>query len=294
MQALPHHRELHLTAIPLQGFDHPVVAVRDMESGRATYERLGFTVPPRGSHIEWGTGNWCIMFEHDYLELRGVVDGTRYLHHLDDFLARREGLMGVAFSTDDAQLAFRRAQEAGLRPREPRSLTRRFELPEGETRPSFQLVFLEPEDTPGMQGVLMIEHLTPELLRRPQWLEHPNGAVQVASMTVMVDEPAALQGGYSRLFGNCSLSDGALQVDVGRGGRLCFLAPAAARREGLAIEGFGTPLMCAMALAVADTDRTARVLTANGVPWIRSDGGAVRVAAEHACGVIVDFVQSAT
>ena len=60
----------------ITGVDHPVIAVGDMEGARAVYERLGFTIPPRGSHIEWGTGNWCIMFADDYLELRGIVDAN--------------------------------------------------------------------------------------------------------------------------------------------------------------------------------------------------------------------------
>ena len=41
------------------GIDHPIIAIRDMAAGRAAFERLGFTVTPRGRHLEWGTGNWC-------------------------------------------------------------------------------------------------------------------------------------------------------------------------------------------------------------------------------------------
>ena len=48
--------------------DHPVIAARDLDAARRTFERLGFTVPPRGSHIEWGTGNLCIMFPDDYIK----------------------------------------------------------------------------------------------------------------------------------------------------------------------------------------------------------------------------------
>jgi hypothetical protein len=57
--------------------DHPVIAAGDLDAARVSYERLGFTVPPRGSHVEWGTGNLCIMFPDDYLEIRGIVDATR-------------------------------------------------------------------------------------------------------------------------------------------------------------------------------------------------------------------------
>ena len=73
--------------VAIRGIDHPVIAVRDMEKARERYRRLGFTIPPRGSHIQWGTGNWCMMFPEDYLELRGIVDPVRYTHNLDAFLA---------------------------------------------------------------------------------------------------------------------------------------------------------------------------------------------------------------
>src|SRR5688572_27237335 len=110
--------------------DHPVIAVRDMEDARRKYERLGFTIPGRGRHREWGTGNWCIMFPHDYLELRGILDPTRYTAGLDRFLEEREGLMGVAFATSDAAASHRELSRAGLHPRDVHQLTRDFELPE--------------------------------------------------------------------------------------------------------------------------------------------------------------------
>ena len=78
--------------------DHPVIAARDLDAARVQFERLGFTVPPRGSYVEWGTGNLCIMFPDDYLEIRGIIDASRFTMHLDEHLdAYGEGLMGVAF-----------------------------------------------------------------------------------------------------------------------------------------------------------------------------------------------------
>ncbi len=86
----------------IKGIDHPVIAVRDMEAAREVFQRLGFVVPPRGSHVEWGTGNWCIMFPEDYLELRGIVDPTRPIMGLDTVLeSKGEGLMGIARSVSD-------------------------------------------------------------------------------------------------------------------------------------------------------------------------------------------------
>ena len=82
----------------LAGIDHAIVGVRDLEGARAGWSRLGFTLAPRGRHIGQGTGNYCIMFPSDYVELLGIVDPNDFVQRLDAFLARREGLMAVAFA----------------------------------------------------------------------------------------------------------------------------------------------------------------------------------------------------
>lgn len=281
-------------AVEIRGMDHPVIAVRDMEQGRAAYERLGFVIPPRGSHLEWGTGNWCIMFADDYLELRGIVDATRYTHNLDKFLAQREGLMGTTFTVADAAQAYAQAVASGMRPKEPRELTRRFELPEGEVRPRFKLVYLDEADAPGLLTSLMIQHLTPELIRRPDWLDHPNGVVSVASMVSVVTDPNAVRPAYERIFGAASVSGNghAVQVKVGRGAVIDFQTPAEAARTGNALVGAAAPYLAALTLRVRDPAVTEKVLARNNVPHAREADGALVVAPEHACGVILHFMRA--
>ena len=79
---------------PITGIDHVIVGVRDLESARETWRRLGFTLSPRGRHLEQPTGNYCVMFPSDYIELLGIVDTGASTHRLDSFLAWREGLDG--------------------------------------------------------------------------------------------------------------------------------------------------------------------------------------------------------
>ena len=67
----------------IENIDHPVIASADLDTTRQQFERLGFTVPSRGSHIEWGTGNLCIMFPDDYIEVRGIIDPDKFTMHLD-------------------------------------------------------------------------------------------------------------------------------------------------------------------------------------------------------------------
>ena len=161
---------------PITGIDHAIVGVRDLESARETWRRLGFTLSPRGRHLEQPTGNYCVMFPSDYIELLGIVDTGPSAHRLDSFLAWREGLMGIAFApAGSAEEARSMLVDRGLHPAEPRPLARQIELPEGVALPRFTLVSLPPEETPGLDCFLCA-HLTPELMRRPEWLRHPNGA----------------------------------------------------------------------------------------------------------------------
>ena len=116
----------------IESVDHPVVAVNDPAAARTTFEALGFTVPSRGSHVEWGTGNLCIMFPDDYLEIRGIIDSDRFVMHLDEHLEKfGEGLMGVAFRTDDVRNSYAELKKHGVDTPAPGRLTRNFELAEG-------------------------------------------------------------------------------------------------------------------------------------------------------------------
>ena len=277
------------------GFDHPVVAVRDMDAARSTYEKLGFVVPPRGSHIEWGTGNWCIMFADDYIELRGMLDASRYTHHLDTFLAEREGLMGLAFTTATAAQGYERLRTLGIGVDEPRELTRNFELPEGWVKPRFKIVFIQEDDAPGLMAPLIIEHLTPELIRRADWLEHRNSACSVRAVTAVVDDLSAARDAYQKLFGDSQVdeADGCLTVDVGRRGHINVTTAHGLER----LHGTPefdpmpkTPYLAAMTLNVGDIGRTRAVLEGNGVPAEGVGSDLVRVGPGSTCGTVLEFV----
>jgi len=275
------------------GIDHPVIAVRDMAAARVVYERLGFVVPPRGSHIEWGTGNWCIMFPEDYLELRGIVDAGRYTHGLENFLAKREGLMGIAFATIGAQQSHDLMVESGLHPRPVVSLRRNFELPEGWVQPEFALCFPDEAEVTGLMSVVICEHRTPELIRRPEFLTHPNGVRRVAAMTGVMAEPATAQAALARFLGpEAAQREGRrLRLDCGRGQSLLLVPPdeLAELHGDVRLDGEPEPpYLAGIVLEVEDLARTRAVLEANGVPHA-AEAGRLRVPPAVACNVILEF-----
>ncbi|MGU7775732.1 VOC family protein [Burkholderia sp. MR1-5-21] len=280
-------------SIGIAGFDHPVIAVRDMEASRNLYEKLGFTVPPRGSHIEWGTGNWCIMLRKNYLELRGITDAARYTHGLEKFLATREGQMGMAFRSDlDNRDLYKHAVAAGLHPAEPRELTRNFELGTGNVPVSFRLMFFDPVEAPALMASLVCQHLTPERLRKPEYLVHANTALDVFEMTSVTDSLEGIDRELAPLFGEASVVRSADEVCVNLpdGGIVRIVTASIANKEGISLEGVELPYLTSIGIQVKDLHATQETLQVNGVPYVRIRDR-IRVTPEYACGTYLDFAE---
>jgi catechol 2,3-dioxygenase-like lactoylglutathione lyase family enzyme len=279
------------------GIDHPVIAVRDMSAGRAAFDRLGFTITPRGRHREWGTGNWCIMFERVYLELRGIIDPA--MQNPEHALPERDGLMGLALATSDAEASYAELVRRGLHPRPVKRLTRDFELPEGTVQPRFSLCFLSAAETPGLMSVVFCQHMTPGLLRRPEWLRHTNGARGVRKVTGVVPDLAAAAAVYSRIFGEQALvkHSGRLVINAGDKQKIELLTPAAARetwagREFASADPNGRLL--SISLDVEDLNQTVQQLAASGVELQQLPTGELSVSSRECCGVPLEFMDSKT
>ncbi len=276
------------------GFDHCIVGVHDLEAARERYARLGFTVTPRGRHVGWGTANYCIMFGADYVELLGIVDPGQFCNHLEDFLAVREGLLTVAFRTDDADATRAALAADGIDPEPVQDLGRILELPDREAMPRFRLVHLPWGATPGFKG-FVCQHLDRDVVWQPGFMVHPNGALAVASYTLVSDDVAAAVEPYARLFGAGQVvwTDETLTVRTPRGLLLVC------RPEDLEVLHPGAdapdtqpapPYLAAMTVEVRALDRTTAALTAGQVPFdLHREAGVARVFPEDACGVLVEF-----
>jgi|SRR5665213_3520878 len=275
----------------IKSIDHPVIAVHSLEAARGVYERLGFTVPPRGSHVEWGTGNWCIMFPEDYLELRGIIDPARFTLDLDRHLAEHgEGMMGLAFGTTTADAAFEQMRASGVAAKAVRALARNFELPEGWVQPRFRLCFPEPAGVEGLMHVVVCEHLTPELIRRPEYLVHANGVAGVLGMVGVIEDAERVQAVQRRLLGADAVerAGGDLRLTLPSGQVIELLSPATfTQRYGRFWPDLGRrrSVLPVLRLRVADIDATARCLAAAAVAH-RRDAERLMVGPRETCGVL--------
>ena len=265
----------------IESIDHPVIASENLDVARESFERLGFTVPPRGSHIEWGTGNLCIMFPNDYLEVRGIIDASRFTMHLDTHLeAHGEGLMGVAFGTSDVKSSHEQAIANGINAGDIRNLTRNFEHPEGWTQPSFTLFAPDADDIEGLMHVVVIQHLTPELIRRPDFLQHANGCLGVNELAGTIGNTRLCAEKMRRLLGDDAVTEGenGVQLRLPSGQRIVLDS---ADSQGLE----------SMTLRVANLDTVAALFDGSGIEYDKPADDVIEVAASEACGAVLRFTE---
>jgi Glyoxalase-like domain len=279
----------------IAGIDHVIVGVRDLERARLGWSRLGFTLSPRGRHIEQGTANYCIMFPSDYVELLGIVDANDFVQRLDTFLTQREGLMAAAFAPaaalEDVRSALLGRQ---LHPSEPRPLGRQLELPEGTVVPRFSLISLPAGETPGLDGFICA-HLTPELMRRPEWLHHPNGALGLRGIHVLVESTTALLEPYDRLFGiaQVTTTDAVVCVHVGEH-LIVFSTPDdfSTMHPALGLDpDFPLPGIVSLELAISRREHTADYLTRQKIPFDEMPDGSLVVPASEANGAMLFYCE---
>ena len=265
----------------ITGLDHAIVGVRDLEAAADSWRRLGFTTSPRGRHIGWATANYCVMFPGDYVELLGIADPTGDTRGLDRLLEEREGLLGLAFATDDAAASRTQMAKAGLDGGAPRALARVLELAEGDVQPRFELV--HPPDGPAL-GVpwFVCRHLTPGLVRRPDWLRHANGALAIRTITIAADLLPAIVDVYRRLLGRSRVTADNQGVSLRVGATALHFARSPSGPSG----GVG------LSVLVADLSSAAAALTEGGAPFDWDRHG-LHVDPAAATGVALSFVSEA-
>jgi hypothetical protein len=189
--------------LPSPVLDHVVIDVRDqIDEAMRRFSALGFLLTPRGRHT-LGSVNHLAMFATDYLELLGFgEDGATRLE-----IARfPTGLNGLVFKTADADMVHRHAQAAGLPVLPVQAFSRPVTLNGAMRDARFRTTRLDPTKVV-IGRVYFCEHLTPELVWRPEWQTHPNGACAIARVVVATADPQRTAVLFRDLFGGDSVSE---------------------------------------------------------------------------------------
>jgi hypothetical protein len=248
--------EPHVT-LPPPVLDHVVIDVRDrMDEAARIFAALGFTLTPRGHHT-LGSMNHLMMFGTDYLELLGFGAAGAPRPELAPFPI---GLNGLVFKTEDADAVYTHATGAGLPILPVQSFSRPVDL-EGYRRDArFRTTRLDPEKI-AMGRVYFCEHLTPELVWRPEWQAHANGTRAIARIVVASGAPSRTASLFAALFGSDSVAEADGKCVIGAGAaRIELAAPAAIVAE-FGDDGAGpagrAEYIAAVVLNVASLARTA-------------------------------------
>ncbi len=182
--------------------DHVVFNTRDrMDEVVALFERIGFTVAPRGFHT-LGSINHIIAFGSDYLELLGYPKGKPPAQR-PELAAHPVGLMATVLATADADATRAALLQRGLAPRPVQTFSRPVDLgARGTHDATFRVTRLEPDAAPGT-WFYYCQHLTPELVWRPEWQAHANQTTGMAALEYAVPQVEAAYATYA----DCLLDD---------------------------------------------------------------------------------------
>ena len=288
-------------------FHHVGLITHDMDKTIARYEQLGFFFTPLslpriilqpGRQPEpFGAGNRTAIFEENYLEVLAHTDLSlwntttpqqRGPYNIDIPLARYEGMHVMHFGTDDICGLHGRLTGHGVTCTDIRPFERNVDTPSGPQMMKAQAFSFPPQANP--EGLVQIaQHLTPELVLQPRFMQHPNGARLVTESIVCSSDPEGYARKYSLYTGyDYRRVGGHFEVDFGTASRVTVITP---DQVGSIVPGGAAPAnpsLVGFTALVTDLNRVADLLTRNGVPFLPADDRLVVTAAD-ACGCAVLF-----
>jgi catechol 2,3-dioxygenase-like lactoylglutathione lyase family enzyme len=273
----------------LIGLDHVVVVVRDLARAEQTWQRLGFTISPRGTHsAHMGTGNHTLMFGDDYMELLGVLTPTERNAPTRALLEKREGLERAAFTTRDAAAGVAALQARGIAATGPIAFSRAVDLPDGsKTEARFDTYLWPLTDKPAGMRIFACQQHTRAAVWLPHLQKHRNTADKIIRVELVAADPAAAAAHMARLIGQSvqATADGAWRVESGgTRGVFEFLDHAGLRTRHPGVPPAQTGDDCATTLVLHVADLAAAKAAVAGLGAI--DGpGRITVPASQANGV---------
>ncbi len=286
--------------------DHIGVCARDLGPLTAAYERLGFALSPIAQQSgrrrpdlpveQFGSGNRCAFLKHGYIELLAILDPALFDNSVGRFIDRYPGMHILALAVTDAEANLARLRQAGLDIPGIAWLERPVE-PGGPTAKFARLPFPDPPEG----RVQLIQHLTPELIWDPRWMDHANKAEALEEVILSAAEPAETAARLSRLTGLPVEPDpagGFLLRFPGAAGAAGPFAPAMETRVRMLTEAAlptvlpgvvppASPFMAGMVIRTADGGAAARRVLA-GIPVVEAPGG-IMVPPAFAAGTAVVF-----
>ncbi len=287
-----------MTQADIHSVNHVGIVVRDLAATTARYEAMGFTLTPFSPHSgAWkpgapitrlGSGNRCVMFGHNYLEILANEDPDQPSERLTGYLRHHQGGHIICFGSEDLPSVERRLIANGLKTSGVLPLQRDIDTPEGVRTAKFERVQFAPDESP--EGYIQAaRHLTPEYIYQPRYTGHANGCTELSWVVLVVSDLAGFRKRYVHYVGaQPEGADKEFTFQFPLCSRLTVMDPATALQRlpatlypplpGIAAVGFRCPSLPAQA----------RRLREHRIFFTEADGRLV-VPAEEACGIAVVF-----
>ncbi|CAM3593921.1 VOC family protein [Rahnella victoriana] len=269
--------------------DHAVINVAEqLNLAGQQFRRLGFHLTPRGHH-SLGSSNHLAIFGENYLELLGYEPGNA--HTRTDLWQAPLGLSGLVWKTQDASAVYDHLQQQNIAGSAPAEFFRPVELNDG-TSPNarFRTVPLAASRVPNGRS-FFCQHLTPELVWRNEWQNHPNGVADITGFVISAAHPQEAAKVYGELFGAHVLQTQSQEVTL-RAGRATvrFITPSQAAPEfGIVPEGEnGSARMIGLEFATRSLDAVCNSLRVGEIAF-EDNASQITVRAADASGVAIKF-----
>ena len=273
--------------------DHLVLDTRDrLEEAGRVYRSLGFHLTERGRHT-LGSINQLAVFESDYLELLGFDSAAGSARA--DIAQFPVGLNGLVFAMPSADSLFEDLKTRGVPVQEPLAFSRPVILPDGSHDAKFRVVLLQ-QDAASFGRLYFCQHLTPDLVWRPEWCKHTNGAVGIARVSIAVSDPAVSADLFIRVFGRnimrqasgggWTLAAGTVDLD---------LVPKdtvqAQLGDAMPLPSGRSDFIAQLGIRTASLSAASQVLRCGGIPFLQPDPGRILVPASAALNVAIEFAE---
>lgn len=262
---LPRGREIFL--------DHVGHFVRDPQAAAQALARAGFAPTPvsiqtapdaGGAPQRTGTGNVTAMLARGYIEALFKTAETPLGAELDGAMGRHTGVHLVAFAVADAASAHRRLGAGGFRTRPVVHMQRPVDAGGAPGTAAFTVARLEPGEMPEGR-IQLLTHRTEDMVWQPRWLEHPNGARALASVTIAVRDVSEAADRFARLTDRTARPSGLGQSIALDRGRIHLVSAEAFAQWLPQVPIPSLPFIGAYGIAVASLDALQRILAQSGL-----------------------------
>lgn len=194
----------------ITNINHVGMIARDLEDVTRRYEAMGFMLTPYSPHsAAWkpgepvqpqGSGNRCVMFADNYLEILASENPSKPAERMTNFLRHHQGGHIICFDSDDCNAVDRRLHAAGIETSGVIPLQREIDTPGGVRTARFERVQFAPKDTP--EGYIQAaRHLTPDYIYQPRYIAHPNGATRLAETYIVALDAGEMAQRYATYLG---------------------------------------------------------------------------------------------